>query len=298
MKNVTIAGITIIVIAVIFSLVFFAIESESKSEIPSESSKTISIGTIHRDAAKMTKRYQPMIDHIATELSDGKTTFEGRVMSPDSQEEMIMYINDQKIDIYFDSPLIGMKILQETKMTPVLLGWKEGVSKYHSVFIVPIDSEITSLNELTGKSIIFEDSESTSGYFLPRYHLETMGYSIGNELSDDISFEFSLDDENTPIWLLEGRGDVGVLSNIDFEEIPINAKNQLKIIGQTEDVPRQIIFFRESLENETEILEIFLEMNTDTMPEILDSAKVTGFTEINLEDLSQVKSMLDSLNFE
>jgi ABC-type phosphate/phosphonate transport system substrate-binding protein len=125
-----------------------------------------------------------------------------------------------------------------------------------------------------------------------------MGYSVGNDISDDISFEFSLDDDNTSIWLLEGRGDFGALSNIDFEQIPINAKNQLKIIGQTEDVPRQIVFFREGLDYEAELLDVFLQMNTDDLPEIMKSTKVTKFTKIDPNDLSQVKSMLESLNFE
>ena len=37
-----------------------------------------------------------------------------------------------------------------------------------------------------------------------------------------------LDDENTPIWLLEGRGDVGATSNLDFEDIPTNIKEKVK----------------------------------------------------------------------
>ena len=102
---------------------------------------------------------------------------------------------------------------------------------------------------------------------MPKYHLNSIGYSIGNDPSEDISFEFSLDDDNTPIWLLEGRGDFGAVSNIDFEEIPENAKNQLKIIGQTEDVPRQIVFFREDIENKTELLEVFLKMDIKSEPE-------------------------------
>jgi phosphonate transport system substrate-binding protein len=297
MKKIIIIALLVIVVTVAAVLIL----SENQSEIQSEDlelvSESISIGTIHRDAAKMTKRYQPLIEHVATELNNDDTTFVGNVMTPHSQEEMIKYINEQKIDIYFDSPIIGMKVQQEAKMTPMLLAWKENTPTYHSVFIAPIDSEIESLDDVAGKQIIFEDSASTSGHFLPKYHLQTMGYSVGNDISDDISFEFSLDDDNTSIWLLEGRGDFGALSNIDFEQIPINAKNQLKIIGQTEDVPRQIVFFRDGLDNEAELLDVFLQMNTDDLPEIMKSAKVTKFTKIDPNDLSQVKSMLESLNF-
>ena len=56
---------------------------------------------------------------------------------------------------------------------------------------------------MEGKTIVFEDNESTSGYLLPLTHLENSGYSIE---SDDIDYIFSDDDENTPIWVLEGGG--------------------------------------------------------------------------------------------
>ena len=155
MKKLVIIGASIIVVVIGLGITFSETQTQTQTEEITTLSKTISIGTIHRDAAKMTDRYQPLIDHIAAKISNEEIIFEGNVIIPDSQEEVIKNINEQKMDIYFDSPIIAMKIHQETKMEPVLLGWKEGVSMYHTVFITPISSDITSLDDLTGKKIIF-----------------------------------------------------------------------------------------------------------------------------------------------
>lgn len=295
--------IPILITAVIVVGLFFAFQ---ESEIFDDSSEqlddtfeithTITIGTIHRDAAKMTDRFQPMADHIATLLSSDETKYVGKVAVPDSQENMIKLINNNQVDLYFDSPLIGLKINQDAEMSPILYAWKEGVLSYHSVFIVSKNSDIDSLYDIDGKTVIFEDAESTSGYFLPKYHLEQIGYVINTD-SSGINYKFSLDDENTPIWVLEGKGDVGALSNIDFEDIPDHIKDKLKIIGKTQDVPRHIVFFRDGLDNAQKIEQIFLDMDQTADASILDSAKISKFSKLNPhEDLTYVRNILNNLN--
>ena len=53
-----------------------------------------------------------------------------------------------------------------------------------------------------------------------------------------------IDDENTPIWVLEGRGDLGVLSNLDFKDTPINIQKKLKVIEKTDSIPRQLVLIK------------------------------------------------------
>jgi len=208
----------------------------------------------------MFKRYQPLADYLAEKLSDDTVKFKGIAKILPSEQQMIKSANDGEIDIFFDSPLIGMQVAAKTDLEPFLLSWKEGHREYNSVFITSIDSDI-SFENLYNKTIIFEDRESTSGYFLPLIYLQKAGYDISKESSKDFSFVFSLDDENTPIWILEGRGDVGVTSNLDFEDIPLNIKEKLKIIESTESIPRQIVFINKNLEFQVNLKEILLAMN-------------------------------------
>lgn len=260
-----------------------------------EYDEKIAIGIIHRDSEKMWKRYQPLADYLAENLSDDTTRYKGETKIFPTEQQMINSINKGEIDIFFDSPLIGMRVASQTDLEPFLLSWKEGNRDYHSVFITLVDSDI-SFDKLQNKTIIFEDTESSSGYFLPMIHLKRSGYDITLESSNDFAFVFSLDDENTPIWILEGRGDVGATSNLDFEDIPLNIKEKLKIIETTETMPRQIVFVNKNFENQKEMKEILLDMNEQTKTqEILQKiSKTSQFSEIDIEkDLNQIKELME-----
>lgn len=260
-----------------------------------EYDETITIGTIHRDSEKMWKRYQPLADYLAEKFSDDITRYKGEAKILPTEQQMINSINKGEIDIFFDSPLIGMRVASQTDLEPFLLSWKEGNRDYHSVFITLIGSDI-SFDNLQNKTIIFEDTESTSGYFLPMIHLKRSGYDIDLKSSEDFSFVFSLDDENTPIWILEGKGDVGATSNLDFEDIPLNIKEKLKVIESTETIPRQIVFVNKNLENQKELKEILLDMNNqiETQEIIQRISKTSQFSEIDVEkDLNQLKELME-----
>ena len=188
-----------------------------------------------------------------------------------------------------------MKIANQSELNPLLLSWKEGHREYHTVFVTSIDSDI-SFDNLYNKTIIFEDRRSTSGYFLPLIHLKESGYDINLESSKDFLFVFSLDDENTPIWIIEGRGDIGATSNLDFEAIPPNIKEKLKVIESTEAIPRQIVFVNKNFEFQNELKEILLEMNQnpETQEILAKISKTTQFSEINIEkDLNRINNLLE-----
>lgn len=295
----------ILIIAIMFgigitigSIVLFYPESEDyeiQNNEKIEYDEIISIGIIHRDSEKMYKRYQPLANYLAGELSDDTVRYKGLTKILPSEQQMIQSVNNGEIDIYFDSPLIGMKIASKTDLKPFLLSWKEGHRDYHSVFITSIDSDI-SFEKLHEKTIIFEDRESTSGYILPFIHLQKSGYDISEESSKDFSFVFSLDDENTPIWILEGKGDVGATSNLDFEDIPLSIKEKLKVIESTESVPRQMIFVNDNLKNQTDLKEILLKMNenSETQEIMKKISKTSQFSEIDTEkDLKVINELME-----
>ena len=67
---------------------------------------TITIGTIHRNSEKMYKRYQPLADYLAEELSNDEITYKGMAKIYPSEQQMVNSINNGEMDIFFDSPLI------------------------------------------------------------------------------------------------------------------------------------------------------------------------------------------------
>jgi ABC transporter, phosphonate, periplasmic substrate-binding protein len=131
---------------------------------------------------------------------------------------------------------------KESGAVPFLLGWKEGVPQYHSIFIVKNNSSIKTINDFAGKTIAFEAPESTSGYLLPKAYLVQKGFKLigestesylaqrelaiisdglninsssidlpggisSNDGNDTIRYVFAREDQNIPLLVVEGKAD-------------------------------------------------------------------------------------------
>jgi phosphonate transport system substrate-binding protein len=213
---------------------------------------------------------------------------------------MIKLLKEQRIDLYFESPFTIALVDNESGAVPFLLRWKEGVAQYHSIFIVKNNSSIKTLNDFVGKTIAFEAPESTSGYLLPKAYLVQKGFKLigestesylvqgepviiskglntnsssidwpsrsSNDDNNTIRYIFAREDQNIPLWIVEGKADIGVISNVDFEqETYENVKSQLKIVDRTIDVPRHVVSYRSELEPALvqKIKNILLNMDKD-----------------------------------
>jgi len=82
-------------------------------------------------------------------------------------------------------------------------------------------SSIYSINDFDGKNYRFRRPLSTSSYLMPMAYLIHRGFNINQSQKNSIRFVFSGDEENTPLWILERKADVGALNNVEFENIPM-----------------------------------------------------------------------------
>ena len=292
----------IVVIPIIIFAIFFGAPKNEYSVIPLEENiisteihqTPLIIGTVHRDAAKIIERFQPTANYLAKNLSDEQIEYYGKVVVTKSLDEMIELLNEQQIDLYFDSSLTSVVVSEKTDSVPFLIRWKENSESYHSIFFVENNSEIESLKDFKGKTIVFQSPESTSGYLLPLYHLKENEITVGENA--DMNLAFSYDDENTPNWVLENKAEVGVVSNLDFKDFPEDMKPRLKIIEKTFDVPRQFVSYRSGLDSSTiqKITDTLLEMHQNAQGrQILDDFKHTAkYTKISDEQiLEQISKM-------
>jgi phosphonate transport system substrate-binding protein len=269
---------------VITSPLIVEIIGKAKAE-PIMTTNTIRIGTVDVDAVKQIIKFQPTADYIAAKLSNNQTThYNGKVIITPTINDMINLLKEQKIDLYFESPFTIALVDKESGAVPFLLRWKEGVAQYHSIFIVKKNSPINTINDFVGKTIAFEAPESTSGYLLPKAYLVQKGFSLSGEATESyltqgraggvlsggsnitnssidesignsnsnnntIRYVFAREDQNIPLWIVEGKADIGVISNVDIEqETYESVKSQLKIVDRTIDVPRHVVSHRSELD--------------------------------------------------
>jgi phosphonate transport system substrate-binding protein len=262
---------------------------ESKPE--TQESNALVIGDISDEPAETIKGTQPLADYLAAKLADQGITHGEVKIAPDL-ETMIQWMKDGEVDIFFDSPYPALVISQETGATPILRRLKYGVDQYHSVFIAKADSEFNELTDLQGELVAFEEAFSTSGYMLPLAFLIEQGMnptfksSLETAVSpDEVGYVFSTADNTTIQWLISSKIPVGVIDNVTFGRLPEETQAELKIIAETEAVPRQLVLVSTGIseplaksikdalltmdENEAgqEALEIFLTTEFDEFPD-------------------------------
>lgn len=199
------------------------------------------------DPESLLPETQPVADYLASKLKRVGIS-EGKVQIAPDVNTVSEWMGSGDVNLYFDSVYPAMKVIKSSGAQPILRRWKEGVYEYNTYFVVRKDSNITSLEDLQGHVVAMQDPNSSSGFMFPMVAILEAGinpveraeanHSVkGNE----IGYVFSGGDENTMIWLLEGKVAAGAIDNETWEELSDEERAQLTIMLETEKFPRHVV---------------------------------------------------------
>jgi phosphonate transport system substrate-binding protein len=229
----------------------------------------IYLGSISSTPAQEIKKFLPLAVYLGRELQS-KGIVQGKVVVARNIAEMSDLLREGKVDLYIDSvyPSLAVSRLSGSKL--ILRRWKKGISEYHSVIFVRKDSDISRLEDLKGKIIAFEEPFSSSGYFIPKMVLMQEGLKLVAKTNssepvgpDEIGYLFSLDDENTLVWVVRGKVMAGAIDNQNYEKMAKQNHDSLKVIYRTFSFPRHIVSHRADLPSKlvARIKEILTQMD-------------------------------------
>ena len=219
------------------------------------SDRIIVIGDIDAyEPLKKVRRFRPLADYLTenlTEFGIGR----GEVVIAKDIPEMAHYLDQGKIDFFFDSGFPTLAVRRLSGSQVILRRWKGGSSDYWGTYLVRRDSGINSPEGLVGKVVAFEELYSTTGFILPAGTLIKKGFKL-REVSgpdedvspNEIGYFFSRDEENTIELVLDGQVAAGGIANLDYTELPAELMNQLRVFDQTLKVPRQLVSARPGLD--------------------------------------------------
>ncbi len=227
--------------------------SHPKTDTSAAEKVIVRIGTIGNEPHGEIRKFQPLVDYLNNNLAQGKFVFKGAAAS--SVPGMIALFKEGMMDVYIDSPFPTYQVAESVGLVVWLRRWKKGIAEYHSVVFVRKDSRITSLEELKGKVIAFEDRFSTGSYALPKAALIGSGLVLVEQsdpymsvAGDDVAYVFSVDDKTTVGWVLEREVIAGAMNNLDFVHLTGPRRYILRIIHKTETVPRHLVSYRPGLD--------------------------------------------------
>jgi phosphonate transport system substrate-binding protein len=299
-------------LTVLFFAVGCASHTASSQEIAaptvvSSLSGLIVLGDISDDPSTSISDFQPLADYLAVNLSQFGIGI-GDVKIAPNMETMISWMQSGEVDLYFDSPYPALLVSEQSNARPILRRWKGGEASYHAVFFSRADSNVNTVADLQGKITAFDKSYSTSGYLLPMAYLVTAGFTpvekagVNAVVADEeIGYVFSTDDENTIQWVISNRVAAGVTDSLSYMEIPEVTREQLTILAETDEIPRQLVVARDGLDAQvlTAIETILIEMDeTEAGQHVLKTFKTSQFDHLPEgadAALTQMRGYLDTI---
>ncbi|MFK0403432.1 phosphate/phosphite/phosphonate ABC transporter substrate-binding protein [Microbacterium sp. NPDC090225] len=224
------------------------------------------------DSVDTETNYQPLMDYIA-EIT-GKTV---EYHESTDYAALIEAAVAGKVDV---ASFSGFTYVTATnngaKLTPISsIVTEEGQEPgYYSQAIVPVDSDIDSIEDFAGKKVCFVDPSSTSGYLFPSYNLLEAGIDPKTDI--------------TPVFA--GKHDVsvqkvgeGVECEVGFaEDSEVEKSDAVKVIDETM-VPGAPLVYSSTLPDEVaqELIDGLAEITIDDIIAAgIDGADTDGFRSV------------------
>jgi phosphonate transport system substrate-binding protein len=247
-------------------------EDISSSDQPVSAEKgVLTFGSVSLNPASEYEVFRPFANYVASRLGEvgiGK----GRVVVVDSLSKMVEELDRGTVDVFIDSPFPVGFVWKRADLDVVLLRWKRGSNAYRSVIFTLVDSDVESLEDLTGRIIAFGAPFSTSSFLMPKAALALAGLTLVNYQdaaasipSDRVGYVFSNDTENTMFWVLKRKVVAGAVNEDYFEELAGSRIGDLRIVHTTGTVPRNLVCVRSGLDPDVRkaLVEVLLGLHQD-----------------------------------
>jgi len=241
----------------ITALLFGAIRgSNAVGQTPSRVEvRTLSLGIVSEVHQKeIEEHYRDFVGYLARKLSVASDV-EAKVIIASTPTELAKLLGQQKVDFYMESTYSTYVINDVQGAGKLLLRrWQRGKPEYQSLIFTKRNSGVNRLDDLRGKIIVFEDPESTSGYFLPKLFLQRNGFKLAQASGPgaqvgaaEIGYVFANGLDRLYEMIFAKQVAAVTISDDDFATLDDKKKAQLNILAQTELLPRHLVSVRKDL---------------------------------------------------
>ena len=213
-----------------------------------------------------------------------------------------------KLDIMLVTPMSYYQAKRTANIEPLVTTTTDGAPEYRTVFVTKSDrTDISSLEDLKGKTFAFVDPASSSGYMYPKaklvvdlnleaVRLENPGYFFK-------TVTYSGKHDSSLIGVTMGDYDAAAVAQQIIDqtaEAGLINKEDIKIIGQTEIIPSACFVLRADLPQDLKdkIKEFYLQYNDRAYFEAFYKNPDIRFIEAKDSDYAVVRQMVEILKIE
>jgi phosphonate transport system substrate-binding protein len=216
---------------------------------------TISLGIVSAAHQKqIEEHYRDFVGYLARKLSS-PSGVEAKVIVASTPPDLAKLLGQQRVDFYMESAY-GTYVINDVEGAGKLLlrRWQRGKPEYQSLIFTKRSSGINRLDDLRGKVVVFEDPESTSGYFLPKFFLLRNGFKLAEKgrldasvAPGEIGYIFALSQQKIVNLVLTNQAAGGAFSDDDYAKLDEQPKAEIGILAQTERLPRHLVSVRKDM---------------------------------------------------
>ena len=242
--------LSIIAIAALFFGV--SLVSKADGQAPGRvESQTISLGIVSEVHQKeIEAHYRDFVGYVARKLS-----YEGKVVIASTPTELAKLLGQKTVDFYMESAYSTYIINDVQGAAKLLLRrWQRGKPEYQSLIFAKRNGGINHLEDLRGKLIVFENPESTSGYFLPKFFLLRNGFKLSEKsrleagvAPGEIGYVFASSQEKLVDWVLTKQAAGGAFSDDDYARLDEKTQADVNVLAQTDRLPRHLVSIRKDM---------------------------------------------------
>lgn len=215
-----------------------------------EDPATLGIGRIARDVGEHLPAVQA-VSHWIDERVAGLGWTRARPVVARDNAEMVDFLRRGIVDVVSETPLSALLYVHAAGASLLMRERRKGEQTYSSLVFVRDDSPFTSLADLRGRRVAFEDAGSTTAFLLPLAAMKRAGMRVvrlddAKSAPDEFSvgYYFTLSERSIPTAVLRGTADAGALSNQEFEELQRKQPERaaaLRVIHRSGSVPRAFL---------------------------------------------------------
>lgn len=267
--------------------------SSGGGEQGTEDPDPLRVGVVpNQNPESVEANYEPFGDYLSEQL--GRQV---ELTVPTSYNAVVEAMVNDQLDLAYFGGLSYVQARNRADVVPLVteINPRTGDTTYHSVIIVPADSEIEDVSELRGRDFAFGSVSSTSGSLYPAIMLRDAGIDYRTDLGN---FNYTNGHDATAQAVANGRVDGGGLEDrilYDLEDKGTVDENSVRVIEESDSIEGYPWVVRGALPDDLkmDITRAFLDLDDLAL---LDLLRAEGYERVEAKDYDYVEEQAKELD--
>ncbi len=259
----------------------------------SEDPEALRVGLVpNQNPEKVEAEYTPFGDYLSEQLGR-----EVELFVPTSYNAVVEAMANDELDLAYFGGLTYVQARERANISPLVteINPRTGDTTYHSLIIVPANSDIQEVSELEGETFAFGSVSSTSGSLYPAITLRDGGIDYRTDLEEKI---YTGGHDATAQAVANGRVAGGGIEDRILYRLQDDGTVEggfVRAIEESDPIEGYPWVVRDNLSEDLkeEITQAFLDIED---PVLLDLLRAAGYERVEAEDYDYVEEQARELD--